>query len=115
MKQIDWQTLRFLKDDPSAVLGFNSVESCEQWRHPPDPRLVIAPSIERQNGMAVYFDEHYGPNAPNSLEPKMIVLHWTGVPSASSTWNTFASATLGGRRDIRGAGKCKCIVSFLSR
>ena len=74
---------------------------------------LLPHQIERQNGMAVYFDEHYGPNAPNALEPKMIVLHWTGVPSASSTWNTFASATLGGRRDIRGAGSVNVSSHFL--
>ena len=74
---------------------------------------LLPHQTERQSGMATYFDSHYGPEAPRFLEPKMIVLHWTGVPNASSTWNTFASATLGGRKDIRGAGAVNVSAHFL--
>ena len=69
--------------------------------------------VERQKGMVAYFDVHYGPDAPQILEPRMVVLHWTGVPSASSTWNTFASATLGGRDDILGGGDVNVSSHFL--
>lgn len=74
---------------------------------------LLPHQVERQNGMASYFDVHYGPDAPQILEPRMVVLHWTGVPSASSTWNTFAFATLGGRRDIRSAGGVNVSSHFL--
>lgn len=68
---------------------------------------------ERQQGMHQYLLMHYGPNPPLTLEPKMIVIHWTAVPSAQSTWNTFASATLGGRTDIRSAGDVNVSAHFL--
>lgn len=68
---------------------------------------------EREQGMEVYFATHYGSDVPKFLSPKMVVLHWTGVPSAESTWNTFASDTLGGRRDIRGAGSVNVSAHFL--
>ena len=32
------------------------------------------------------------------IEPKVIVLHWTGPGTLRSTWNTFASSRLGGDR-----------------
>lgn len=67
----------------------------------------------RQKGMHQYFLTHFGPNPPLTLEPKMVVIHWTAVPSAQSTWNTFASATLGGRKDIRAAGDVNVGAHFL--
>ena len=76
-----------------------------EWKLPNQP--------DREQGMEAYFATHYGPDAPTYLEPKMVVLHWTGVPSASSTWNTFASATLAGRRDIRRAGSVNVSAHFL--
>ena len=69
--------------------------------------------VERQEGMATYFDVHYGPDSPPMLIPKMVVLHWTGVSSASSTWNTFASASLSGRSDIVDAGSVNVSAHFL--
>lgn len=67
----------------------------------------------RQQGMQQYLLNHYGPNPPRTLEPKMVVIHWTAVPSAQSTWNTFAAATLRGRKDIRSAGDVNVGAHFL--
>ena len=68
---------------------------------------------ERQDGMQRYLSAHYGPNPPKKLEPKMVVVHWTGSGSAKSTWNTFSSATLRGRRDIKGAGDVNVSAHYL--
>ena len=92
------------------LIQFGQADSAEpfvvhEWRLPNQ--------IAREQGMEAYFATHYGPNAPKFLTPKMVVLHWTGVPSTHSTWNTFASATLGGRRDIRGAGSVNVSAHFL--
>jgi N-acetyl-anhydromuramyl-L-alanine amidase AmpD len=48
---------------------------------------------------------HQGEADPGiTIEPKVIVLHWTGPGSLDSTWNTFAPGTLGGRPGLQGAG-----------
>jgi len=94
-----WMWIQFGRADSAEPVAIH------EWRLPNQ--------IERAEGMEVYFAKHYGPDAPKSLTPKMVVLHWTGVPSTSSTWNTFASATLAGRRDIQGAGSVNVSAHFL--
>ena len=47
------------------------------------------------------------------MQPKVVVLHWTGSTSALSTWNTFASATLSGRKALQGAGALNVSSHFL--
>lgn len=52
-----------------------------------------------------YRRAHQGEADPGiTIEPKVIVLHWTGPGSLDSTWNTFAPSTLGGRPGLQGAG-----------
>ena len=72
--------------------------------------MAIAESNRTTQGMESYFATHYG---PRELFNTKVVPHWTGVPSTSSTWNTFAAATLGGRRTF-GGWQRKCIT-FLGR
>lgn len=67
----------------------------------------------RQQGMQEYLKVHYGPNPPRELIPRMVVVHWTGATTAKSTWNTFGSATLKGRRDIQSAGDVNVSAHFL--
>lgn len=47
------------------------------------------------------------------MQPRVVVLHWTGSTSARSTWNTFASATLSGRKALQGAGALNVSSHFL--
>jgi len=74
---------------------------------------------ERQELTQLYLKEHYNGSTdeplPSSTQmtPKMIVIHWTGASTAKSTWNTFASAYLSGRRDIQKAGSLNVSAHFL--
>ena len=47
------------------------------------------------------------------LTPKVIVLHWTGGPTASSAWNTFAAPTLAGRPELQGGGALNVGAHYL--
>jgi len=44
------------------------------------------------------------PAIDTHMAPQAIVLHWTGGPTASSAWNTFAPATLSGRAELSKGG-----------
>mgnify|MGYP003705927157 CR=1 FL=1 len=68
---------------------------------------------ERQHGMERYLRVHHGTEAPKDLNPQMVVVHWTGSSTAKSTWHTFASATLSGRRDIQSSGAVNVSAHYL--
>lgn len=68
---------------------------------------------ERQAGMESYLTTHYGANPPTELYPQMVVIHWTGVETAKSTWYTFASATLSGRQSLQSNGTVNVSAHFL--
>ncbi len=54
---------------------------------------------ERSELTRAYIREHLGEQDPGiDIDPKVIVLHWTGPGTLRSTWNTFASSRLGGDR-----------------
>ena len=56
---------------------------------------------------------HQGEADPGiTIEPKVIVLHWTGPGTLDSTWNTFAPSTLGGRPGLEGAGALNVAAHF---
>lgn len=74
---------------------------------------------ERKTLTQQYLEAHYTGTLSGKLEkdvlmePKMVVVHWTGVSSAKSTWYTFASATLSGRTSLQGAGALNVSSHFL--
>ena len=68
---------------------------------------------DRQRGMERYLRVHHGKEAPKNLSPQMVVVHWTGSSTATSTWHTFASATLSGRRDIQSSGSVNVSAHYL--
>ena len=74
---------------------------------------------ERKKLTFLYLQEHYTGTLSGDIEkdvfmePKVIVLHWTGASTAKSTKNTFASAYLSGRQDIQAAGALNVGAHFL--
>jgi N-acetylmuramoyl-L-alanine amidase len=61
----------------------------------PKPPIVWKPipfGAERKSEMAAYAERHYGIHSWR-LRPKVIVEHYTGSNSFSSTWNAFAANT----------------------
>lgn len=87
------------------------------WSDPSEHTTIkdwLLPNQEaRAEGMQLYLQQHFGVDAPTEFNPKMVVLHWTGVKTAKSTWYTFASAGLGGRVDIKGGGDVNVSAHFL--
>ena len=83
----------------------------QPWMLPNEP--------QRKELTQRYLSEHYVGSLSGVVEqdsymaPKVIVLHWTASPTARSTWNTFASATLSGRTDIQSGGSLNVAAHFL--
>ena len=74
----------------------------------------------RQKLTVKYLAEHSLTRAPTGnlnrdvrMIPKVIVLHWTGGGSLKSAWNTFAPATLRGRKKLKRAGALNVGAHFL--
>lgn len=53
------------------------------------------------------------PAVDTRMAPQAIVLHWTGGPTASSAWNTFAPARLSGRAELSKGGALNVGAHFL--
>ncbi len=51
--------------------------------------------------------------ADTRMTPRVIVLHWTGGPTAESAWNTFAPARLAGRPELRDGGDLNVGAHYL--
>ena len=74
---------------------------------------------QRKQLTQMYLQTHYTGTLTSELaqdvvmEPKVIVLHWTAASTAKSTWNTFASAYLSGRKDIQRGGALNVSAHFL--
>src|SRR5229473_4311734 len=58
---------------------------------------------------------HQDPNASDVIiEPKMIILHWTAIPSFNSTWNYFnRNRTEAAREQLAAAGEVNVSAQFL--
>ena len=89
---------------------------------PSDPHWItprILPhEAHRQALTRAYLAAHLPEGHPHDpqvvhMTPRAIVLHWTGSSSSNGVWNTFASATLGGRPELQGAGALNVGVPFL--
>jgi len=61
-----------------------------------------------------YIAYHYGMRVKDiTIQPKVIVLHWTGSNSLKGAYNTFAPAKLRGRNYIKKAGQLNVSAHFL--
>ncbi|TPW21107.1 MAG: hypothetical protein FD126_1019 [Elusimicrobia bacterium] len=84
----------------------------------PAPRIVERPisfSLERLKATADYIKIHAGEVRPDGrIQPRMVVLHWTGSDSLEADFKTFDRETLpGGRSDIAGGGDLNVSAHFL--
>jgi N-acetyl-anhydromuramyl-L-alanine amidase AmpD len=85
----------------------------------PTPAPEIVDSLlpwddERSELTKEYRRIHQGEaEAGITIEPRVIVLHWTGPGTLQSTWNTFASSRLGSDRPgLAGAGQVNVSAHF---
>lgn len=84
----------------------------------PTPHIREHPlnfSAARLAATREYIRAHYKEDRPaGRIEPRMVVLHWTGADSLQSGFKTFEPETLaGGRLDIAGGGVLNVSAHFL--
>lgn len=70
-----------------------------------DSQIIIQKPIQfNENRITLtreYQSQHYGIADSLNIEPKMIVLHWTAVPTLDTTFQIFNSPTLAGSSQKR--------------
>lgn len=83
----------------------------ESWHLPNEEKRqeLTRQYIETHCGEPCLQGEQY----PVEMIPKMVVVHWTAGSTAKSAWNTFASATLSGRKNLVGAGALNVSSQYL--
>ena len=105
------------------LLGVLALAACAPPR-PPGPAPAAAPRIvdwpisfsqQRVDLTRDYIREHYGVDAPDiTIVPRIVVLHWTAVPTLQGSWNVFDQETLqGSRPDLAAAGQVNVAIQFL--
>jgi N-acetylmuramoyl-L-alanine amidase len=86
---------------------------------PTGPKIVdkfIPFGEERQKLTLEYIQDHYDPKATDiNIEPKMIILHWTGGGgSAKGTIATFSGTYIeSGRKEVKRAGALNVSAQFV--
>jgi N-acetyl-anhydromuramyl-L-alanine amidase AmpD len=75
----------------------------------------ISFSEQRQEATLAYIEEHYGKQpADISIEPRVIVLHWTAIEGLEASFRVFDAETLAGSRpDLVSAGQVNVSIQFL--
>jgi N-acetylmuramoyl-L-alanine amidase len=75
----------------------------------------IAFSSLRQQATLDYISEHYGRQPKDiSIEPRIIVLHWTAIADLAGSFAAFDPELLGDSRpDLAGAGSVNVSIQFL--
>jgi len=72
-------------------------------------------SSARQEATLEYIAEHYGRQPPDiSIEPRIIVLHWTAIADLADSFEAFEPEELqSSRPDLAGAGQVNVSIQFL--
>lgn len=71
-------------------------------------------NAEREQLSLNYLKERHGLIQPEAtITPKMVVVHWTAVPSIEATHDVFNPITLGGRADLTSASNLNVSSQFL--
>jgi N-acetyl-anhydromuramyl-L-alanine amidase AmpD len=101
-----------------AALAASASASLPAPPAPPDPPIHDWPidfGPERVALTKEYLREHAGlPGDTIEIEPRMIVVHWTGGPSVDAAFHTFAPARLGkGRPTLARASALNVSAHFL--
>jgi N-acetyl-anhydromuramyl-L-alanine amidase AmpD len=103
-KHIQWMGVAFM----ALLLGCSSYQ----------PALAERPipfGPERKQLTREYLQEHYGlPGEEATIEPRMIVLHWTAIPSLEGSYEAFRPERLpNARGDIQGGGALNVSAHYL--
>ncbi|GAB2544458.1 peptidoglycan recognition protein family protein [Spirosoma aerophilum] len=80
-------------------------------------KLIHKPIVfdeERRQLSLEYLSKRHGiQQTEPSIKPKMIVLHWTAIPTLEETFDAFNPSVLPGRSDLQAASKLNTAVPFL--
>lgn len=80
-------------------------------------RIIDKPitwNAEREQLSIQYLkDRHELEKTTATIDPKMVVVHWTAVSSIEVTFDVFNPPTLGGRADLTGASNLNVSSQFL--
>lgn len=69
---------------------------------------------ERERLSLQYLKERHGlEKSQATIEPKMVVVHWTAIKNIEVTFDVFNPTTLGGRADLTGASNLNVSSQFL--
>ncbi len=69
---------------------------------------------EREQLSLQYLKERHGlDKTAASIEPEMVVVHWTAIDNIEVTFDVFNPTTLGGRADLTGASNLNVSSQFL--
>lgn len=71
-------------------------------------------NTEREQLSLTYLKERHGlEKTKATIEPRMVVVHWTAIKSIELTFDVFNPPTLGGRADLTGASNLNVSSQFL--
>jgi N-acetyl-anhydromuramyl-L-alanine amidase AmpD len=80
-------------------------------------RIIDKPitwNAEREQLSLQYLKERHGLDKTTaSIEPQMVVVHWTAIDNIEVTFDVFNPTTLGGRADLTGASNLNVSSQFL--
>lgn len=80
-------------------------------------RIIDKPitwNTEREQLSLQYLKERHGLDKTSaSIEPQMVVVHWTAIDNIEVTFDVFNPTTLGGRADLTGASNLNVSSQFL--
>ncbi len=80
-------------------------------------RIVDKPIVfdeERKQLSLDYLARRHGIQQPEPyIKPKMIVLHWTAIPTLEATFDAFNPSVLPGRPDLQATSRLNTAVPFL--
>lgn len=80
-------------------------------------RIIDKPitwNAEREKLSIQYLKDRHGlEKAIATIEPKMVVVHWTAINNIEVTFDVFNPPTLGGRADLTGASNLNVSSQFL--
>ena len=98
----------------SIGLLFFSIFSCDTYR----PVIFQKPIVfdeERKQLTLEYLKDRYGIEKGDvQIQPRMIVLHWTAIPTLDKSYSAFYKSTLPGHRTkIQGAGQLNVSSHYL--
>ena len=96
------------------IVGILLATSCARPTFRTIPKPIVFDQERRELSLA-YLEERYGVKKEEPIiEPKIIVLHWTAIPTLEASFNAMNPAHLpGGRGDIGSASALNVSTQFL--